>query len=141
MSTITADNIASVSLTEADRDPEGFAEKLGKSFEEYGFAIIADASRRQILDLLLDDERDVSELVDELGVTQPNVSKHLRVLRDAGMVAARTDGARRVYRLTGQPLDVVDAWLQPHRERWTRHFDALERHLDTRRQRTKEDQT
>ncbi len=102
-----------------------------------GFAVIADASRRQILDLLLDDERDVSELVEELGVAQPNVSKHLRVLRDAGVVEARTDGARRVYRLTGQPLDDVEAWLQPHRERWARHFDALERHLDSRRGKTK----
>jgi DNA-binding transcriptional ArsR family regulator len=106
-----------------------------------GFALIADPSRRQILDLLLDDERDVSGLVSELGVPQPNVSKHLRVLREAGVVISRIDGARRVYRLSGQPLDDVEAWLRPHRERWSKHFDALQRHLDARRAgNTKEDQ-
>ena len=96
-----------------------------------GFTVITDPSRRQILDLLLTDERDVNELVVELGVAQPNVSKHLRVLRDAGLVDARVEGPRRVYRLTNAPLSDVEAWLAPHRARWGRSLDALERHLDT----------
>ena len=96
-----------------------------------GFTVLTDPSRRQILDLLLEDERDVNELVGELGVAQPNVSKHLRVLRDAGLVDARVDGPRRVYRLTNAPLADVEAWLAPHRARWSRAFDALERHLDS----------
>jgi len=96
-----------------------------------GFTVITDPSRRQILDLLLAGERDVNELVSELGAAQPNVSKHLRVLRDAGLVDARVDGPRRVYRLTNAPLADVEAWLAPHRARWGRAFDALERHLDS----------
>jgi DNA-binding transcriptional ArsR family regulator len=96
-----------------------------------GFTVITDPSRRQILDLLLAGERDVNELVGELGAAQPNVSKHLRVLRDAGLVGARVDGPRRVYHLTNTPLADVEAWLAPHRARWGRAFDALERHLDT----------
>jgi DNA-binding transcriptional ArsR family regulator len=101
-----------------------------------GFTVIADPSRRQILDLLLAEERDVSELVVELGVAQPNVSKHLRILRDAGLVDARVEGPRRVYRLTNVPLPDVEAWLAPHRERWGRAFDALEQHLDTQEDRS-----
>jgi DNA-binding transcriptional ArsR family regulator len=112
-----------------------------------GFTVITDPSRRQILDLLLVDERDVNELVGELGVAQPNVSKHLRVLRDAGLVDARVDGPRRVYRLTNAPLADVEAWLAPHRARWGRTLDALERHLDNadsgsaRPRRTQEDES
>ncbi|HEY8374158.1 MAG TPA: metalloregulator ArsR/SmtB family transcription factor [Pseudonocardiaceae bacterium] len=97
-----------------------------------GFALIADASRRRILDLLLEREHDVGELVRALGTTQPNVSKHLRVLREAGLVTARSEGTRRVYGLTGRPLSDVEDWLLRHRERWNRHLDALERHLDAR---------
>jgi DNA-binding transcriptional ArsR family regulator len=96
-----------------------------------GFTVIADPSRRQILDLLLAGERDVNELVGELGAAQPNVSKHLRVLREAGLVGARVEGPRRVYHLTSTPLADVEGWLAPHRARWGRAFDALERHLDS----------
>ena len=96
-----------------------------------GFTVITDPLRRQILDLLLTGEKDVNELVGELRVAQPNVSKHLRVLRDAGLVGARVEGPRRVYHLTSKPLADVEAWLAPHRARWGRAFDALEQHLDS----------
>lgn len=92
--------------------------------------VIAEPRRRQILDLLRDDERLVAELVAELGVAQPNVSKHLRVLRDAGLVTVRPDGARRWYRIRPQPLAELDAWLAPYRRLWTSALDDLEAHLD-----------
>ncbi|ONK10652.1 Transcriptional repressor SdpR [Streptomyces sp. MP131-18] len=98
-----------------------------------GFAVLADDTRRRILDLLRQAPRDVGEIVRALGLSQPNVSKHLRVLREAGLVEAGVEGRRRVYRLTDVPLRDVEEWLRPYRERWVRHFDALEEHLDRRR--------
>jgi DNA-binding transcriptional ArsR family regulator len=94
------------------------------------FEVLAEPRRREILDLLRAGERPVSELVDQLGLTQPGVSKHLRVLREAGLVEVRQDAQRRWYRLCPEPLAEVDAWLAPYRRLWERHLDALERHLD-----------
>ncbi|MEZ5263472.1 MAG: metalloregulator ArsR/SmtB family transcription factor [Acidimicrobiales bacterium] len=95
------------------------------------FAALAEPRRRRILDLLRDGERPVGELVDELGIAQPTVSQHLRVLRDAGLVAVRADANRRVYRLRAAPLAELDAWLAPYRRLWSDRLDALEAHLDT----------
>ena len=95
------------------------------------FELLAEPNRRRILDLLLDGDRPVGELVDELGMSQPSVSKHLRVLRESGLVDVRTDAQRRVYRLRTEPLEEVDTWLEPYRQRWTARFDRFERHLAT----------
>jgi DNA-binding transcriptional ArsR family regulator len=95
-----------------------------------GFEILAEPNRRRILDLLRATERPVGELVDELSLSQPAVSKHLRILREAGMVEARIDAQRRLYRVRPEPLREIDAWLAPYRQMWTRSLDALERHLD-----------
>jgi DNA-binding transcriptional ArsR family regulator len=95
------------------------------------FDVLAEPNRRQILDLLRDAERPVGDLVTALGVSQPAVSKHLRVLRNAGLVEARTDAQRRVYRVRSEPLREIDAWLAPYREQWNTALDDLERHLDT----------
>ena len=92
--------------------------------------MLAEPRRRQILDLLRERERAVGDLVDELEVSQPNVSKHLRVLREAGLVEVRTDAQRRVYRLRAEPLREIDDWLRPYRVAWSKRLDALERHLD-----------
>jgi DNA-binding transcriptional ArsR family regulator len=94
------------------------------------FEVLAEANRRSILDLLRDSERSVTELVDVLGVSQPAVSKHLRVLREAGLVTARSDAQRRLYRLRPEPLRAIDEWLEPYRRLWAASLDALERHLD-----------
>jgi len=94
------------------------------------FDVLAEAHRRSILDLLRDSERSVGELVDVLGVSQPAVSKHLRVLREAGLVTARSDAQRRLYRLRPDPLRAIDEWLAPYRRLWSASLDALERHLD-----------
>jgi len=94
------------------------------------FDVLAEAHRRSILDLLRDSERSVGELVDVLGVSQPAVSKHLRVLREAGLVTARSDAQRRLYRLRPEPLRAIDEWLEPYRRLWTASLDSLERHLD-----------
>ncbi len=94
------------------------------------FAVIAEPTRREILDLLRDGERPVGDLVDQLRVSQPLVSKHLRVLRDAGLVEVRTDAQRRLYRLRLEPLEEVDEWLAPYRQLWTRSLDKLEQHLE-----------
>jgi DNA-binding transcriptional ArsR family regulator len=94
------------------------------------FAVLAEPNRRQILDLLRERERPVGELVDALAVSQPTVSKHLRALREAGVVDARVDAQRRVYRLRPGPLREIDAWLEPYRAMWERSLDALEDHLD-----------
>lgn len=94
------------------------------------FDVLAEPTRRRILDLLLERSRAVGELVDLLGLSQPGVSKHLRVLRDAGFVAVRQDAQRRFYELRPEPLAEVDAWLAPYRRLWAGRLDALERHLD-----------
>lgn len=94
------------------------------------FDVLAEPNRRRILDLLLDGERPVGELVDALAVTQPAVSKHLRILRHAGLVEARTDAQRRLYRLRPEPLRELDTWLEPYRRMWSRSLDALEAHLE-----------
>lgn len=94
------------------------------------FDVLAEPSRRRILDLLRDGERPVGDLVEALAVTQPAVSKHLRVLRDAGLVEVRADGARRLYRVRPEPLRAIDEWLAPYRVMWERRLDDLERHLD-----------
>ena len=95
------------------------------------FDVLSEANRRRILDLLRDDERPVGELVGALALSQPAVSKHLRVLRDAGLVDVRSDAQRRLYRVRAEPLRAVDAWLEPYRALWASHLDDLERHLDT----------
>jgi DNA-binding transcriptional ArsR family regulator len=94
------------------------------------YAALAEPHRRQILDLLRDGERQAGELVDRLELSQPGVSKHLKVLREAGLVAVRADGRRRLYALRTQPLAEVDAWLEPYRAYWSNRLDALERHLE-----------
>jgi DNA-binding transcriptional ArsR family regulator len=91
--------------------------------------VIAEPTRRRILDAVRGDERSVGELVIELGVHQPGVSRHLKVLRDAGLVEVRRDAQRRLYRLRPEPLMALDAWLEPYRARWAVRLDALERHL------------
>ncbi|HEX4492072.1 MAG TPA: metalloregulator ArsR/SmtB family transcription factor [Acidimicrobiia bacterium] len=94
------------------------------------FEVLAEPNRRRILDLLRDDERSVGDLVSALHMSQPGVSKHLRVLRDAGLVDVRVDAQRRVYRLRSEPLREIDEWLAPYRSQWRDRLDALEQHLD-----------
>lgn len=94
------------------------------------FAAIAEPHRRRILDRLRDGECGVTELVDLLGISQPGVSKHLRVLRDAQLVTARADGKQRLYRLEAGPLGAVDDWIAHYRGHWTARLDALEAHLE-----------
>jgi DNA-binding transcriptional ArsR family regulator len=94
------------------------------------YAALAEPSRRQILDLLRGGERSVSDLVARLTLSQPGVSKHLKVLRAAGLVEVRPEGRQRWYRLRAQPLAEVDAWLEPYRAHWSSRLDALERHLE-----------
>ncbi|WP_116999459.1 ArsR/SmtB family transcription factor [Desertimonas flava] len=91
--------------------------------------VIAEPTRRRILDAVRDGERSVSELVDEVGMHQPGVSRHLKVLRDAGLVTVRNDAQRRLYRLRPEPLRALDEWLEPYRAHWAGRLDALERHL------------
>ena len=95
--------------------------------------VLAEPRRLQILELLRDGERPVSDLVDRLGVSQPAVSKHLRVLKEAGLVEARPDAQRRLYRIRPEPLVELDDWLASYRRLWTTHLDRLEDHLDQRR--------
>jgi len=97
---------------------------------ESAFAIISEPNRRSILGLLATSERSVGEIEQRLRMPQTSVSKHLRVLREAGFVEARIEAQRRIYRLRPEPLMEVDAWLAPFRRYWTAHIDALERHLD-----------
>jgi DNA-binding transcriptional ArsR family regulator len=97
---------------------------------ESTFAIIAEPNRRAILSLLAASERSVGEIEQRLHLPQTSVSKHLRVLRDAGFVEARVEAQRRVYRIRPEPLMEVDAWLAPFRHFWSTHVDALERHLE-----------
>ena len=97
---------------------------------ESAFAIIAEPSRRAILSLLATAERSVGDLETELELPQPSISKHLRVLREAGLVEATVDAQRRLYRVRAEPLQEIEAWLAPFRRLWTKHVDALEKHLD-----------
>ena len=94
------------------------------------FEVIAEPSRRAILSLLVSSQQSVGEIERQLRMPQPTVSKHLRVLRDAGFVEATVDAQRRLYRLRPEPLREVEAWLAPFRRFWSAHVDALERHLD-----------
>ena len=94
------------------------------------FDIIAEPNRRAILSLLASSQQSVGEIERQLGMPQPTVSKHLRVLRESGFVEATVDAQRRLYRLRPQPLREVDDWLAPFRRFWSSHLDALERHLD-----------
>jgi DNA-binding transcriptional ArsR family regulator len=94
------------------------------------FDVIAEPNRRRILDLLRGCERPVGELVDHLHVSQPAVSKHLRILREAGLVQVRGDAQRRLYSVRAQPLRTIDEWLAPYRAMWASRLDELERHLD-----------
>ncbi len=98
------------------------------------FEILAEPTRRQILDLLREHERSVGELVTALALSQPGVSKHLRVLREAGLVVVRSDAQRRWYNLNPAPLAEVVAWLEPYRQLWAGRLDTLERHLDAQTQ-------
>lgn len=95
------------------------------------FDALAEPARRRILDLLLERPRLVGELSEQLGLTQPGTSKHLRVLREAGLVRVRPDAQRRWYELRPDPLAEIDSWLGPYRRLWADRLDALERHLDT----------
>ena len=97
---------------------------------ESAFAIIAEPNRRAILSVLSSSERSVGELMDDLRLPQTSVSKHLKVLREGGFVESRVEAQRRVYRLNPKPLQEVDAWLEQFRRFWSRHVDALEKHLD-----------
>ena len=94
------------------------------------FEVLAEPSRRRILDLLRDDERSVGDLVERLPLSQPGVSKHLRILRDAGLVSVRAEKQRRLYAVNPEPLAEIDAWLAPYRRLWEDKLDALEAHLD-----------
>ena len=94
--------------------------------------VLAEPSRRRILDLLRDGERPVGELVESMRLTQPAVSKHLRVLRDAGLVEVRPDAQRRLYRIRPEPLAELDAWLEPYRTLWSDSLDRLAHHLEGR---------
>jgi DNA-binding transcriptional ArsR family regulator len=91
--------------------------------------VIAEPTRRRILDAVRVGEQSVSDLVERVGMHQPGVSRHLKVLRDAGLVEVRRDAQRRLYRLRPEPLMELDAWLEPYRAEWAGRLDALERHL------------
>ena len=99
------------------------------------FDVIAEPTRRRILDRLRAGPATVGQLADDLGLSQPQTSKHLKVLREAGLVRAHVEAQRRRYELRPQPLAEVDAWLTPYRWLWEEHLDALERHLDATRER------
>jgi DNA-binding transcriptional ArsR family regulator len=94
------------------------------------FEIIAEPNRRAILSLLISSQQSVGEIERQLRMPQPTVSKHLRVLREAGLVESTVDAQRRLYRLKAEPFQEVDAWLAPFRRFWSAHVEALERHLD-----------
>ena len=103
---------------------------------ETAFEIIAEPNRRAILSLLVSSEQSVGDIERQLEMSQPTVSKHLRVLREAGLVEATVDAQRRVYRLRPEPLQEIDAWLAQFRQFWSARVDALERHLDRMEQST-----
>jgi DNA-binding transcriptional ArsR family regulator len=102
------------------------------------WSALADPHRRAMLELLRESPRAVGELVERTGLTQPGTSKHLRVLRDAGLVSSRTEAQQRIYALDIRPLTELDAWLAPYRRLWDERLDALERHLDRQASTTKE---
>jgi DNA-binding transcriptional ArsR family regulator len=95
------------------------------------FEVLAEPNRRRILDLLLARERAVGELAEVAALSQPSVSKHLRVLREAELVDVRIDAQRRIYRVRAEPLRAVEQWLEPYRRLWATRLDALEQHLET----------
>jgi DNA-binding transcriptional ArsR family regulator len=97
---------------------------------EAAFEVLAEPNRRRILDLLRGAERPVGDLVAELAVSQPAISKHLRILREAGLVEVRSDAQRRLYRVRAEPLRAVQEWLEPYRQLWESRLDDLEQHLD-----------
>ena len=94
------------------------------------FEVLADPRRREILEALRAGEQSVGELVDRVAISQPGMSKHLKMLRDAGFVEVRVDAQRRNYRLRSEPLQEIDEWISPYRQMWTERLDALERHLE-----------
>lgn len=96
------------------------------------FEVLAEPNRREILSLLREGELPAGDLVDRLGIAQPTVSKHLKLLREHGLVTVRQDAQRRVYRLAPEPLRELEAWLAPYRALWADRLTALERHLDRR---------
>jgi DNA-binding transcriptional ArsR family regulator len=100
------------------------------------FEVIAEPNRRAILSLLVSSQQSVGDIERQLRMPQPMVSKHLRVLRDAGFVESTVDAQRRLYRLKPEPLQELDDWLEPFRRFWSAHVDALERHLDRMEQST-----
>ncbi|TVR75415.1 MAG: ArsR family transcriptional regulator [Sphaerobacteraceae bacterium] len=104
------------------------------------FEVLAEPNRRRILDELRNQERPVNDLVEILGISQPGVSRHLRVLREAGLVEVRRDAQRRLYRVRSEPLREIDAWLQPYRQFWNDRLDALEAHLDREKEREHSDE-
>lgn len=95
------------------------------------FTVVAEPTRRLILDQLAGVESSVGELVKKLRVSQPLISKHLKILRDSGFVSCRVAGQQRIYRVEPRPLQELDAWLARYRALWDKHLDELERHLDT----------
>jgi DNA-binding transcriptional ArsR family regulator len=99
------------------------------------FAVLAEPTRREILGQLVGSARSVGELVDALAISQPAVSKHLKVLREAGFVARRGSAQQRIYSLQAEPFEAFAHWLEPYRQLWTEHLDALERHLDRQEKR------
>ena len=96
------------------------------------FDVLAEPTRRRILDLLLERPRLVGDLTEQLGLSQPGTSKHLSVLREAGLVTVDKQAQRRIYTLSPAPLAELDAWLAPYRRMWAERLDALERHLDAK---------
>jgi DNA-binding transcriptional ArsR family regulator len=95
------------------------------------FTVLAEPTRRRILDVLRRSESSVGDLVAELAMSQPAVSKHLKVLREAGFVSRRTAAQQRIYQLETRPFEAFDEWLEPYRRLWNTHLDALERHLES----------
>ena len=103
------------------------------------FNAVAEPRRRQILDALAGGERSVNDLVETLGIAQPQVSKHLRVLREVGLVAVREEGRRRVYRLDATPLESIHDWIKGYERMWTERFDRLDQVLEQMQERAKEE--
>jgi DNA-binding transcriptional ArsR family regulator len=94
------------------------------------FTVLAEPNRRLLLDNLLTGAQSVNSLVDRIGMSQPVVSKHLRVLRDAGLVVVKPEGQRRMYSVNPKPLIELESWLEPYRKFWNNNLDALQQHLD-----------